>query len=108
MTDYSETEADYLRLRRITDRYLGIVRDASGLNKALNALNSMDTRSSRFKPEPKYFELQNMLLLAGLMAQAALCRSESRGGHYRADCPETDDEWRKHIVFHHSKMEVTQ
>jgi L-aspartate oxidase len=108
LTDYSETEADYLRLRRITDRYLGIVRDAPGLNKALNALNSMDTRSSRFKPEPKYFELQNMILLAGLMAQAALCRSESRGGHYRADCPETDDEWRKHIVFHHSKMEVTQ
>jgi L-aspartate oxidase len=101
-------EADYLRLRRITDRYLGIVRDAPGLNEALNGLKFTNSSPPHFELDPHYFELQNMLLLAGLMAQAALRRSESRGGHYRADYPEPADEWRRHIVFHHSQMEVMQ
>jgi L-aspartate oxidase len=108
LTDYSGMEADYLRLRRITDRYLGIVRDAPGLNEALNGLKFTNSSPPHFELDPHYFELQNMLLLAGLMAQAALRRSESRGGHYRADYPEPADEWRRHIVFHHSQMEVMQ
>jgi L-aspartate oxidase len=35
--------------------------------------------------------------LAKLMAEAALWREESRGGHYREDFPARDDErWRAH------------
>jgi L-aspartate oxidase len=51
-------------------------------------------------PEPQTqaeHELANLTLLGRLMAQAALTRTESRGGHYRADYPTTDPEWRRHI-----------
>jgi L-aspartate oxidase len=37
---------------------------------------------------------------ARLIAEAALMRRESRGGHYRADFPTTRREWRgRHIVW---------
>jgi L-aspartate oxidase len=44
-------------------------------------------------------ELSNLLTCARLMSEAALLRAESRGAHYRADFPESREEWRRHIVF---------
>ena len=41
---------------------------------------------------PLGWELQNMLTVASLMAQAAVWRKESRGAHFRDDYPQTDDE----------------
>ncbi len=41
----------------------------------------------------------NLVTVARLIAQAALRREESRGGHFRADFPERNDrEWRFHAV----------
>jgi L-aspartate oxidase len=45
------------------------------------------------------FEVQNMLTLANMMVHAALMREESRGCHFRADYPESREEWRKHIIY---------
>jgi L-aspartate oxidase len=40
----------------------------------------------------------NLIQTAGLIAQAALRRRESRGGHYRSDFPRARGEWRgRHI-----------
>lgn len=36
-------------------------------------------------------EVDSLLLTAEMMARAALLRTESRGSHYREDCPERDD-----------------
>ncbi|MHA7871906.1 MAG: hypothetical protein ACX939_06110, partial [Hyphococcus sp.] len=36
--------------------------------------------------------LKSALVTAELIAQGALMREESRGGHYRSDFPETDEE----------------
>lgn len=45
-------------------------------------------------------ELENLLLVGRLVATAALARRETRGSHYRADYPETDDAaWRRSLVF---------
>jgi L-aspartate oxidase len=38
-------------------------------------------------------------LLAGLAAQAAWLRAESRGAHYRLDTPQADPAWRGRILW---------
>ena len=43
-------------------------------------------------------ELQQRLVLAGLLIEAALFRSESRGGHFRRDAPAAQPFWRVHTV----------
>jgi L-aspartate oxidase len=43
-------------------------------------------------------ELRNLVWTGGLVAQAALARRESRGGHYRADYPCPDVTW-QHRLF---------
>ncbi len=47
------------------------------------------------------WELQNMLAVSHLIATAALARTESRGAHYRLDCPDRDDgTWKVHLLWH--------
>ncbi|HLF12139.1 MAG TPA: L-aspartate oxidase, partial [Gammaproteobacteria bacterium] len=41
-------------------------------------------------PEERSFTERNSLLVAGLIATAALRRTESRGAHWRADHPAAD------------------
>ena len=43
-------------------------------------------------------DLQQRLVLAGLLIEAALFRSESRGGHFRRDFPAAQPFWRVHSV----------
>ena len=46
------------------------------------------------------WELQNLLLMASCMVDAALARNESRGVHFRSDFPKPDDEhWRRHLTI---------
>ena len=46
----------------------------------------------------EWFDLRNMLLVAGTVAQAALARTESRGAHQREDFPGMLPEWRVNQV----------
>jgi L-aspartate oxidase len=43
-------------------------------------------------------ETRNLLDVAALMLKSALFRTESRGGHYRSDYPETTPEWQVHTI----------
>lgn len=45
-----------------------------------------------------YGETLNLLDTANLILQSALFRTESRGGHYRLDYPQTDPNWSVHTV----------
>ena len=47
---------------------------------------------------PRGWRIQNMLTLAGLIAQAALEREESRGVHFRSDFPKRLDVARHTVV----------
>jgi succinate dehydrogenase/fumarate reductase flavoprotein subunit len=41
-----------------------------------------------------------MLRVSKMVCKAALLRTESRGAHYRSDCPqEKNPEWKKNIVI---------
>ncbi len=45
-----------------------------------------------------YAETLNLLDIAYLILQSAAFRTESRGGHYRLDYPETDPSWQVHTL----------
>ena len=71
-------------LRQIMWDRVGLVRTGSGLWEARNALLDLDPVLRRTISGRVAIELSLMVILA------ALRRSESRGGHYRADYPEPD------------------
>jgi L-aspartate oxidase len=74
-------------LRSITWEHCGITRDEAGLRKAEGILRSvpMEKRNEATRLD---YELRSMRRVGLLIAQAALERRESRGGHYRSDYPE--------------------
>jgi L-aspartate oxidase len=62
----------------------GVVRDAAGLSALLEVIDDLETAHG---PAPA-------LVAARLIARGALDRRESRGGHFRADCPDAAAEAR--------------
>ncbi|MFZ5591617.1 MAG: L-aspartate oxidase, partial [Bacillota bacterium] len=86
-------------LQTLMGQYVGPVRTESGLQKALDHFKQMDYVGRYAIDEEQAAEVLNMLLVGQLVAQAALLRTESRGGHYRQDYPQPQDIWRKHIIL---------
>jgi L-aspartate oxidase len=43
-------------------------------------------------------DLRQLFTLADLLVEAALFRRESRGGHYRTDCPAPQPFWQRHSL----------
>jgi L-aspartate oxidase len=77
---------------------VGIIRSGKSLEEAASILATWESLLSQPGDRPSY-ELNNLVLCARLMAEAALLREESRGAHFRTDFPRTSPEWQKHIVF---------
>ncbi len=88
-------------LRNVMWFKVGIERDAEGLRYAMDSIDLWSRYVlDRVFDDPGGWELQNMLVLGRLMAQAALRRRESRGVHFRKDFQKTDDRrWAKHLVW---------
>jgi L-aspartate oxidase len=78
-------------VRDLTWEYCGIIRDGAGLEKAIATLDSTEWRAA--KPSLASIELRNIHQIAGLIAQCALWRQESRGAHYRTDYPSAREEF---------------
>jgi len=64
---------------------LGIVRNAEGMEKAVKRLSDIETKFEDFQNEYNLFKIKNTATVCKLIAQAALVRNESRGGHIRED-----------------------
>ena len=75
-------------LRRTMWWGVGVVRDGPGLTAALERLDDLARRLP-----PGASEARNMVEAGGLIARAALARTESRGAHFRSDYPEPDPSW---------------
>ena len=87
-------------LKSLMWRACGVRRDAEELSEAAeNVEHWRRYVLSRQFANPIGWELQNMLTVASLIIDAALLRTETRGGHVRTDYPEQDDEqWNHHIT----------
>jgi L-aspartate oxidase len=82
---------------------VGIIRSQGSLEEALGKLVKVENQLNFTPVSPDELELKNMLLVAKLITQAALDRTESRGAHYRTDYPQKDDvNWKKHLVYRNS------
>jgi succinate dehydrogenase flavoprotein subunit len=83
---------------------VGIIRKEEEIKAALAELDKLRERAAlvRAEGEPAYnpgwhlsLDLRNIMLMAECVAQAALERQESRGGHTRDDFPGMSPQWRK-------------
>jgi succinate dehydrogenase / fumarate reductase flavoprotein subunit len=83
---------------------VGIIRREAEIKTALSELEKLRERAGSIGAaggrayNPGWhlaLDLRNILLIAQCVAQAALERQESRGGHTREDYPDMSAEWRK-------------
>ena len=78
------------RVQEVMWRNVGLIRRAEDLRSAIEELATMSGENVNVRTK-------NFVTLAKLMAEAALWREESRGGHFREDFPARDDDrWRVH------------
>jgi L-aspartate oxidase len=82
-------------IRQVMWDHCGIDRSAKGLRLGLDELKKIESRL----PEGATEEA-NMIQTSLLIADAALLRKESRGGHYRSDFPRAKRKWSgRHIEW---------
>lgn len=86
-------------LRALMQEYVGAVRVGAGLETALGRFEEWEWVRQKEAASPELMEYRNMLDVAELITEAALMRTESRGGHYRADFPESKERWKRHIIL---------
>jgi L-aspartate oxidase len=77
---------------------VSIIRSGESLSEAANILATWQGFLPQLTDQPSY-ELNNLILCARLMAEAALLREESRGAHFRTDFPQPSPAWQRHIIF---------
>jgi succinate dehydrogenase / fumarate reductase flavoprotein subunit len=105
--DRAQGESPYAihsELQTIMNDLVGLIRRESEMKTALVEIDKLRARAAQVcAPGGRAYnpgwhlalDLRNMLVVAECVAQAALERQESRGGHTRDDYPGMSPEWRK-------------
>lgn len=90
-------------IARIMTVHAGIIRNAALLQEGLEELEKLEWIIPTEKDE--YYSLlsHNLITVARLIIRSALYRQESRGGHFREDYPESNDDYLFHIVQQRGK-----
>jgi len=124
-----DAPAQIAELRQLCWQAAGVERSASGLAPALSlvrlrraelAATPLLRQLQALQPgdglelEPRQAqrllqlqELQQRLVLAALLIEAAEFRNESRGGHFRRDAPAAQPFWRVHTVQQRGRLPCT-
>jgi succinate dehydrogenase flavoprotein subunit len=91
-------------LQNLMTDQVGLIRNEAELTSALGELDKLRSRAAQVsvQGERPYnpgwhlaLDLRNMVLVSECIAQSALERQESRGGHTREDYPEMSPVWRQ-------------
>ncbi|WP_280382203.1 fumarate reductase/succinate dehydrogenase flavoprotein subunit [Nocardia wallacei] len=94
-------------MQQVMNDLVGIIRKEHELQEAIEKLAELRERYDNVTVEghrqfnPGWHlavDLRNMLLVSECVAQAALLRTESRGGHTRDDHPQMDPTWRHTLL----------
>jgi succinate dehydrogenase / fumarate reductase, flavoprotein subunit len=94
----------HAEVQQLMSDMVGIIRKEEEIKTAIAELEKLHERASQVSAQggtaynPGWhlaLDLRNIMLMADCVAQAALERQESRGGHTRDDFPEMSPEWRK-------------
>src|SRR3989339_236981 len=96
------------KLKQVMWDKVGIFRDEKRLLEAKKAVSKLKQEAKKMKTRTTLkernrdlqdcLEIENMLLTAKSVVDAAILRKESRGAHSRSDFPKTLPEWRKNII----------
>lgn len=89
--------ADWRTALAMIMRAAGPLRHGDGLRSALAALDAWPVSAD--PADADGLTAVNATLTARLIVAAALLRTESRGGHFRLDYPQSDEAWRKHTIL---------
>jgi len=95
-------------MRSLMTEKVGVFRTEAGINEAIEGLKELKERADGTLLSSKSltmnqdliqrWEIDNLLDISMVTAQAALNRRESRGGHFRNDFPERKDEFNYHTL----------
>ncbi|WP_051165153.1 fumarate reductase/succinate dehydrogenase flavoprotein subunit [Nocardia testacea] len=94
-------------LQQTMNDLVGIIRKEHEVREAITRLEALRDRFAHVSIEghrqfnPGWhlaLDMRNMLLVSQCVAQAALLRTESRGGHTRDDHPGMDPQWRNKLL----------
>ncbi|WP_433563829.1 fumarate reductase/succinate dehydrogenase flavoprotein subunit [Nocardia sp. CA-151230] len=97
----------HMDLQQTMNDLVGIIRKEHELKQAVEHLSELRDRYDHVTVEghrqfnPGWhlaLDMRNMLLISECVAQAALLRTESRGGHTRDDHPGMDPAWRNKLL----------
>jgi L-aspartate oxidase len=91
-----ESETIRNSLRTLMWEKAGIIRCAGSLAEARERLCSWKQITERDFLTRSELELKNMIMISGLIVEAALARKGSVGAHYRSDYKDKGEAWQSH------------
>ncbi len=86
------------KLAKLMNNYVGIVRNKKGLEYAINKIHKIRDDFAGYNVEYNLNKIRNNAEVCLLIANAALIREESRGGHIREDFLQENPDLKFHIV----------
>jgi L-aspartate oxidase len=92
------------QLQKAMWKHAGLLRDEASLREGLSALDECEAGIEPIAQEGRTSrrlgEARSLCRVAEAILKSAIARRESRGAHFRSDCPQRDDmHFLKHSVF---------